>query len=941
VGFGGSEKTGVLVGGVENRDEFDGIVRGLETKLPMKLRDTRFKKAGPWSAVRLALALVGVGCGVRAEVVVGGLSGAQMEAKERGQVLIGELNCVACHGEAGAAEALKARSKVAPRLAGLGSRVDPRYVEAYLKDVHGVKPGTTMPDVMAGLAPGEKTKRAKALTHFLLSLGEQTFAPEAPDAVAAVEGKRLFHARGCAACHAPRDDAGKELPMAGAVPLGALERKYSFRSLVGFLRDPHAVRPSGRMPELAMDGRDVERIAHFLLKDTRVPGGLVYTLYRGKVWEGLASDEVKPERGGQVGDFGLKSVGEVRHHTAIRYEGWLTVATPGKYTFRLVMNGGSLLVDGASLVEVGPSDRRGVRELSGTVELKAGGHRVELTYFHTGHEPKFSCEIEGPGMELQPVPGAMLSATEKPVPAFEPLVVDPVLAMRGRELFGESGCANCHDDVGVEGKRRASLKGLAAGRGCLGDGTGAWPKFDLSAEQREWIVAALPEAEDVTFSDEQRVNQTMVSLNCLACHERSGLGSLSAERRAMFTGTQPSLGDQGRVPPPLSHVGAKLTPEWLREVLVNGKRQRPYLDAVMPKFGERNVGHLATLFGKVDRLEDAVIPKVSNLQESKAAGYEMMGVSGFGCIVCHEYNGQKTGELAALDLVNVTSRLQKNWFGLYMRQPTRFHPTVIMPSYWPDGVTTRPNILGGDTSQQIEALWAYLEDGGKAKKPMGLSRQSNELRVSDVTELCRGQSPIGYRGIAVGYPERISLAFDSGEMALRQIWKGEFASVDAGHFHPRGGDQVSFPPGIPFHRLGSMDESWPYKGKTNYGFPQDQGYQFRGYQLDKARRPEFFYEYGGVKVRDFFEDVKDGEGKAYFRRTMTFETAAAAEPFYFRAAAGETAVAEGEREFKVGKLSLRVTSEHGGVVREGSPAEVLLMMKLPAGRTTLTLEYRW
>jgi hypothetical protein len=74
---------------------------------------------------------------------------------------------------------------------------------------------------------------------------------------------------------------------------------------------------------------------------------------------------------------------------------------------------------------------------------------------------------------------------------------------------------------------------------------------------------------------------------------------------------------------------------------------------------------------------------------------------------------------------------------------------------------------------------------------------------------------------------------------------------------------------------------------------------------------------------------------------MTFETAAAAEPFYFRAAAGETAVAEGEREFKVGKLSLRVTSEHGGVVREGSPAEVLLMMKLPAGRTTLTLEYRW
>jgi hypothetical protein len=80
VGFGGSEKTGVLVGGVENRDEFDGIVRGLETKLPMKLRDEILKKAGPWSTVRLVVALVSVGCGsaLRAEVVVGGMSGAQM-----------------------------------------------------------------------------------------------------------------------------------------------------------------------------------------------------------------------------------------------------------------------------------------------------------------------------------------------------------------------------------------------------------------------------------------------------------------------------------------------------------------------------------------------------------------------------------------------------------------------------------------------------------------------------------------------------------------------------------------------------------------------------------------------------------------------------------------------------------------------------------------------
>lgn len=61
----------------------------------------------------------------------------------------------------------------------------------------------------------------------------------------------------------------------------------------------------------------------------------------------------------------------------------------------------------------------------------------------------------------------------------------------------------------------------------------------------------------------------------------------------------------------------------LADVLLRGKRQRDYVDAARPQFGEANVGHLVELFGKVDRLEAAVLPKVANIQESKAAGYEM------------------------------------------------------------------------------------------------------------------------------------------------------------------------------------------------------------------------------------------------------------------------------------------------------------------------------
>ncbi|MEY4199267.1 MAG: hypothetical protein RLZZ265_1007 [Verrucomicrobiota bacterium] len=890
-----------------------------------------------WFAVGV-LALSSIGPVGFAEVLGPGLAASKLAPEHKGLVLIEELNCVACHaGDA----SLGARSKKAPRLAEVGSRVNPTYLEAFISEPHGLKPGTTMPNVWSQLGAEERRQTATALTHFLLSLKKNDFAPQPPDAVAAQHGKRLFHARGCAQCHSPRDDNGVELLAKQSVPLGALEKKYSFKSLVNFLRQPHASRPSGRMPDLRLQGQDLERIAHYLLQDTRVPGALAYTLYRGDVWEGLTSDKVKAERAGHVKDFDLESLGKPQQHSAIKYEGWINLANAGRYTFFLKLNGGSLTIDGKQVIQQEPSDRRGVKQLEGSVELAAGWRKLQLIYFHTGREAKFSCEMAGPQFPRGPIPSSLLSISNEPIPAFESLKVDAALAARGREHFSKFGCANCHDDLRVPARPAPAFAKLTPSRGCLSETAGPWPRFDLSAEQRGWIAKALPIAEKPPLDDAQQINKTLATFNCIACHERTGLGGIAPERNALFTGTQPGLGDQGRLPPPLTHVGAKLQPEWIADVLLRGKRQRGYVDAAMPQFGEAQVGHLVELFGKVDKLEAAPIPKPASLPEFKAAGHEMIGFTGLSCIVCHEFNGQKSGEMSALDLVYVTERLKKNWFHLYLRQPARFHPSVIMPSYWPDGKPVRPNLLGGDAAQQIEALWAYLADGVRVKKPVGLSRESNELRVGDVTEVCRGRSSIGYRGIGVGYPERISLAFDSEEMALRQLWKGEFANVDLGSFRPRGTDPIAFPPGIPFHRLKSLEENWPYKGKTSYAFPQDHGYQFRGYHLDAARRPTFLYHYGDIAVQDYFEDARDKDGKAYFKRTLRFETATEQTPFYFRAAAGKGVTAQSERNFSIAPLQLRITSEHKGIVREGNAGEVLIPLTLAKGRSTLTLEYQW
>lgn len=874
-----------------------------------------------------------------AEVLVPWVASSKLDSDLKGHVLMEELNCAACHQSE---DSLTATSRKSPRLSAVGGRINPEYLLKYIAAPHEVKPGTPMPDVLASLSVRERGEVAEEITHFLVSLHKgKPFEQQAPDSVAAARGNELFHSVGCVACHSSRDPEGRELLPNSSVPLGDLSQKYSHQSLRDFLQRPHATRPSGRMPDLRLPGQDLDRITHYLLQDTQVPGNLSYTTWRGKVWEGLKGD-VTPDKAGLAKDFSLSEFkggnGKVPQHTAIRLEGFLKIEKPGDYTAFLEMNGGHLIFNGKKVVEEAPSDRRGVKRFTGTAKLVKGWNAIELLYFQTGRNASLKFELEGPGFKRQPIPSSLLSISEDPIEVVKPLKVDPDLAAKGKAHFGNFGCVKCHDDVKTESPDYPSLASLKIDQGCLSEKLTA-PRFDFAPGHKELIAAALPKANTLELTDLQQVHKTLTSFNCISCHERDGLGGITDERNPFFTGTAEELGDQGRLPPPLTHVGAKLTKSWLKEVMINGGRQREYLNTRMPMFGENNIGHLVDLFGKVDSLENATLPKVENIRESKNAGYEMIGAGGLSCIACHDFNGQKSGGAGALDIIHTTERLQKNWFHLYMRQPSRFHPTVIMPSYWPGGQAVRPEILNGSTDQQIEALWNYLSDGQRAKAPKGLSRQSNEIRVADETVMVRGRGTASYRGIGVGYPERISLVFDSREMNLTHLWKGQFVSVGHGRFSIRGDNRITFPAGIPFHRLKDMDALWPYKGKTNYTFPHDHGYQYRGYTLDQNKRPTFRYQYGDIAVTDFFEDQLD-DGKAYFKRTMTFEASAEQEMFYFRVASGKK-ITKTNNGWQIDNLNLRINGKISGTIRDGEPQELLIPITLHPSKKTLHLEYRW
>jgi mono/diheme cytochrome c family protein len=851
-----------------------------------------------------------------AEPYIAGLQHGNLADGLRGQVLADELNCVACHA---GSDADRKAAKSAPRLAAVGSRLNPWFIERFIASPHETRPGTTMPDVMGQLSDAERAESAKQLTHFLLSVGKADFTPTVHDRFAAEVGKELFHSVGCVACHSPRDDAGAELMAEESVPLGALETRYSVASLSEFLRRSHKIRPGGRMPDMRLQGTEASRIANYLLAKTRVPGNLNYAVWQGKVWEGFEVN-VEKKKAGHIDAFHLEPLGKVGNNSAVQFDGLLKADAAGEYQFFLEMNGGSLRVNGELLGEEKPHHHRGVKKLTLKATLKVGWNAIELMYFQMGRNPRMLVEWAGPGFDRQAIPSARLSISQEPIPAYKPYPVDKALAAKGREQFAKLGCASCHDDLKLKSPPAGALD---RSKDC------SVADYGLSQVQQSWLRTSQP-----VRTPQESIARTVTSLNCIACHTRDELGGITDLRDAFFTGSHPELGNEGRIPPPLTMVGAKLQTDWLRGVLLQGRTQRNYMATRMPQYGARNVEHLPALFAEVDRLEPVEFAEFADPKPYKDAGLKMVGNTGFTCIACHDFNGERSAA-GGLELIGLSERVTKDWFYHFMRNPAHFRPGIVMPPFWPGGVSTRADILGGDHKAQIDAIWTYLLGGKRVRSPQGLARQSRELLVADKAVMCRGRgTPAGYRGIGVGYPAGVNLVFDSEQMNLMFLWKGDFASADNGRFSMRGGDRVQFAPGIPFFRFPEPDANWPYKRKTDYLFPGDHGYQYRGYFLDTQKRPTFMYEYHDLKVEDFFADRPDG-----FTRTLTFVSEFKQKLFHFRAATAAKIAKTGTGEFQLDRLNLQ--SSQDGEIRQAELQELLIPLELPAGKSTLTLEYRW
>lgn len=866
-----------------------------------------------------------------------------------GRILLGELNCVSCHS---VPDDMKARltSKQAPVLDEIGSRAKVEWIREYLADPQHAQPGTTMPNLIATLPEDARAPSVEALTHFLASTG--TVSDGRSDPVAGAKGAALFQRVGCLACHNSQVENSSDLPT--SVPLPDLNKKYTASSLMAFLKDPLKFRPSGRMPSLGLTDEDYRHLAHHFVRGGESPANVKFALYHGS-WQKLPDfAELKPVAEGESSGFDI-SVANRPNDYAIRFTTFLRIMKDGPYRFSLGSDDGSrMIIDDVTVVNCDGIHPHETKE--GRAVLAAGFHKVVVEYMQGGGEATLDVKIFSQGLPLQPLEGLTYLEPKIPEavvktdkPAFS---LDPSLVDKGRGLFATLGCAACHQ-MKVDGQVIASelktkpLSEIGTNTGCLAEiVAGNSPRYGLNALQRLSIAAVLKLNTDESAAE--TIHRTMATLNCYACHQRGKLGGVEKARNDFFASLQKEMGDEGRLPPVLTGVGDKLRSDWLRHVLHNGADDRKnYMVTKMPKFGSSNVEPLVGLFGTVD-LQPETMPKAEFTEPDyrvKAAGRHLVGGQALSCIKCHDFGPHPSTGVRAINLTTMTQRIRADWFYRYVLDPQIYRRGTRMPAPWPSGQATIRDTLSADVNQQIQAVWLYLSDRDKAAVPVGLLRESIELKP--VTEPIIYRNFIegaGTRAIGVGYPGGVNLAFDANNMRVAMIWHGAFIDASrhwtgrgAGFESPLGDDILFLPNGVPFLKLDNPNREFPNESAPDF--------KFLGYRLDAQQQPVFRYSAPGLLMEDFCAPVKSASRFPTLKRTIRYEGTVDTSQHWYRAATGAKIeeLAEGRyRIDNVWTMEVQATGTDKPIVRDSQgKKELLIPICLIDGKAEITQHYIW
>ncbi|QOV90271.1 cytochrome c family protein [Humisphaera borealis] len=725
----------------------------------------------------------------------------------------------------------------------------------------------------------------------------------------AAGGKLLVTELSCTACHAAPQDAELQ-PKKGPI-LDGIAMRVSADWLRAFLADPQKAKPGSTMPDmlaaLPADKRAgaVEALVHLLATQTKTDG--------------------KPEKlsGNISADRGMllfHEIGCVSCHAPDPAFKPLAAPTPAA-------NAATKVVGDTPARSVPLPDLKAkysletlARFLRNPLEHRPAGRMPDLMI-----DPQEAVDLAGYLVGWNDVrsTGAPKVQTIKP---------DPKRVAEGRALFASLGCASCH---ALEGQTKVTLAkplaDLAAfDTACVGPKPAAGtPHFELSPVQRQSISLAVKPGKPAAAGE--RVVATMERLNCYGCHQRDDKGGVLPSHERFYTG-DPDLADEGRFPPKLTGVGRKLTPAWFEKVLGREGRVRPYLRMRMPVFAHDAVKHLPADFIAADggMRDDAAKALPGGDVE---AGRQLLGAAGLSCITCHGLNGKPSIGIHALDITGTTERLQPAWFKQNLLNPAAVRPGTLMPSFWPEGKAANANILGGDVDKQISSIWAYLREGKTPIDGYPPAKGEFELVADEKPVIIRCfMEAAGTHAIAVGFPQKVHIAFDANTIRPAIAWRGKFLDAYTTWFSraqppvdPLGDAVVALPGGMPLAKLPSASDAWPKTLGT------EAGYTFGGYRLDKQGVPTFLYKFGEIAVEDRIVPTDDGKG---LTRTLVLRGGGGEGVYFMPTAVGAIGGAPAKG---ANAPSLKVTVLDTRTEADGKPIPVTF----EKGVATLKVEYRW
>ncbi len=733
--------------------------------------------------------------------------------QEHGRYLFEELSCLRCHRPASppeptpqqaqphqaqpnkaqphqtqlAAMARTLADRPAPKLAELGRRVYPGWLDAWLADPARLRPHTTMPQLFAADERG-RAERYAIVQYFVAKAGQTLQPPPKPLLPSnewrqsVTRGRVLFQVTGCAACHQrsaaakpsdaaqPPDEAADErTPLrpedslyglgtpqgpTAEYALGAVGSKTRPEVLAEFLRDPLRTHPAGRMPQMNLTPQAAADLARYLCENV--------------------DRKITPQ---------MPPVPAVSPEELLR------------------------------------------------------GHQLE------------------------------------PAPEWQQWSAERRWAFVGEKLLVRKGCVHCHEiEAGgkVPSPAAPSLAAVVAhpSKGCLDERPSGpnTPRYSLTAAQRQALQAfiqhGLTGAGRAAPAYHSRV--ALRRLLCLNCHSRDGEGGIPpALAETMRLLEKAENADDVR-PPVLTGIGHKSRSSWLAAVLTQGARARPWMQLRMPQYGTENVGALVPGLPRLDGLPpDDAVRAVAVTAEKVAAGRQLVGKGGLGCVSCHDISGVANPGTRGPDLATIQQRVRYEWYERWLHQPLRMVPGTRMPQAFVDGQSTLRTVLHGDPVAQAEAMWAYLSLGPGLPLPEGLEPPRGlVVAVRQRPELLRTFMPeAGTRAIAVGYPGGVHLAFDADQCRIVYAWSGNF--LDASPvWNNRGGAPAKLlgpkfwtaPPVHPWG--GTTDPATPpdFLARRNdpaWGFPLPVDpprvydgpthVRFEGYTLTAAGEPVFRY----------------------------------------------------------------------------------------------------